>query len=123
MVTKGKTDDTEKATKEHATRKRSGETQEETPARPLKIILRQSVQQESDPLTMKINIGTQEEEAEEDPTQHLQRRQKTSTPEQAGERSDPKKDGTLLPHTEHLAARVEPEPVTELPAQEAIPVG
>ena len=32
---------------------------------------------------MKINIGTQEEEAEEDPTEHLQRRQKTSTAKQA----------------------------------------
>ena len=48
---------------------------------------------------MKINIGTQEEEAEEEPTEHLQRRQKTSTAKQAGERSDPKKDGTpITPH-------------------------
>ena len=74
---------------------------------------------------MKINRGTQEEEAEEDPIEHLQRRQKKSTADQAGLRPDPKKDGTLIPHTEGLEPRVEAEPirtelVTELSVQQAI---
>ena len=60
---------------------------------------------------MKINIGTQEEEAVEDPTEHLQRHQKISTAEQAGERSYQKKDGTLIPRTENPVPRVVPEPV------------
>ena len=85
---KGKAADKDKATKERTNRKRQAETQEETPARPLKIIFRRPVQQEQDPLATRINIGTQEEEAEEEPTEHLQRCQKTSTAEQAGERSD-----------------------------------
>ena len=77
---------------------------------------------------MKINIGTQEEEAEEEPTEHLQRRQKTSTAKQTGERSNPKKDGMLLSRTEDPIPMVEPEPVrtepvTELPAQQAISAG
>ena len=77
---------------------------------------------------MKFNIGTQEEEAEEEPTEQLQWRQKTSTAKQAGERSDPKKDGTSIPCTEEPIQRVEPEPVrtepvTELPAQQAMPAG
>ena len=73
-VPKGKAADTDKATKEHANRKQQAETQEETPARPIKITLRRPNQQEPDPFAMKINLGTQEEEAEENPTKHLQRR-------------------------------------------------
>ena len=119
---KGKAANTDKAAKERANRKRQAETQEETPARPIKIIFHRPVQQEPDPLAAKINIGTQEEEAEEEPLEHVQRRQKASTAEQVGERSDPKKDGTPLPRTEHPAPRMEPEPIrtkpfTELPAQ------
>ena len=85
---KGKAADKDKATKERTNRKRQAETQEETPARPIKITLCRLVQQEPDPLAMKINLGTQEEEAEKDPIEHLQRRQKKSIAEQAGERSD-----------------------------------
>ena len=66
---KGKAADTEKATK--ATQKRQGETQEESTARPLKIVFCRSIQQEPDPLAARINIETQEEEAEEEPTEHL----------------------------------------------------
>ena len=99
------------------------ETQEETPARPLKITFRRPVQQRTDTLAARINIGTQEEEAEEEPTEHLQRRlMMMNTVEQAGERSDPQKDGTPLPHAEHPAPRVEPEqepvwtkPIIEFP--------
>ena len=75
---KGKAADTDKAEKERANRKRQAETQEETPARPIKITLCRLVQQEPDPLAMKINLGTQEEEAKEDLTEQLQRRQKKS---------------------------------------------
>ena len=71
--TKGKVADTDKTTKECPNRKRQVETQEETPAWPIMITLRRPSQQEPDPLVMKINLGTQEEEAKEDPTEHLQR--------------------------------------------------
>ena len=57
-ATKGKTVDTEQAAKERASRKRPTDTQEETPARPLKIRLRRPVQQETDPLAAKINVRT-----------------------------------------------------------------
>ena len=78
-ATKGKAADTDKATKECANRKWQAKMQEETPARPIKITLRRPNQQEPDLLAMKINLGTQEEEAKEDPTEHLQWRQKKST--------------------------------------------
>ena len=42
--------------------------------RPITIIVRRPVPLEQDPLAMKINIGTQEEEVEEEPTEHFQRR-------------------------------------------------
>ena len=122
---KGKAADTDKAIKERANRKPQAETQEETPARPIMIILRQPIKQEPEPLAMKINIGSQEEEAKEeaeDLTEHLERRPKMSTAEPPGERSDPKKDGTPIPCTENPVPRVEPEPVraklvTKLPTQ------
>ena len=53
-------------------KKRLTETQEETPVRPVKITVRRPGQKEVDPLTAKINVGTQEEEMEEEPTEHLQ---------------------------------------------------
>ena len=68
---KGKASDMNKATKERANRKRQAEMQEETLARPITSILRRTVQLEQDPLAMKINIGTQEEEADEESTEHL----------------------------------------------------
>ena len=74
-----------KATKE---KKRLRETQEDAPVRPVKITIRRSGQKETDPLTARINAGTQEEETEEEPTEHLQRRSKTKTVETARERSD-----------------------------------
>ena len=67
-ATKGKTVDAEKAARERATWKRPGETQEE---RTLKIKFRRPVQQETDTLAARINIGTQEEEAEEELEEHL----------------------------------------------------
>ena len=60
-----------KATKERATSKRQAETGEEPLVRPIAIIVRQPVPLEQDPLARKINIGTQEEQAEEEPTEHL----------------------------------------------------
>ena len=78
-ATKGKTTDTEKAAKERATRKRPGEKQEETQERPLKITFRRPVQQVTDTLAARINIRTQQEEAEEESTEHLQWRPKTVT--------------------------------------------
>ena len=96
-----------KATKERATSKRQAETGEEPLVRPIAIIVRQPVPLEQDPLARKINIGTQEEEAEEEPTEHLQRRQKTSTARQAGEHADPKKDGTPLPRNEEPSVQAQ----------------
>ena len=55
-------------------KKRLTDTQEETPVRPVKITIRRRGLKDTDPLTAKINVGTQEEETEEEPTQHLQRR-------------------------------------------------
>ena len=58
--------------KEPPSRKRQAETETpvEPPVRPLKIKLRRQ-EQEPDPLATKINIRTQEEEAEEDPADNL----------------------------------------------------
>ena len=70
-------------------KKRLTETQEETPVRPVKITIRRPGQTETDPLTAKINAGTQEEEMEEEPTEHLQRQTKTKTVETARERPHP----------------------------------
>ena len=108
---KGKAADTDKASIERANRKRQAGTQEETPARLITVILRRPIQQEPDPLAMKINIKTQEEEVEEDPIEHLQ----------TGRGAFGTKEGCDTD-------RVEPEPVraesvTEVPAQQAIPAG
>ena len=103
-------------------------TPTKTPAKPLKIILRRQGQQEPYPLTKKINLGTQEEETEEEPSEHLQRRQKKSMVDHAGEQSGLEKERTPIPRTEGPEPRVESElvrtkPVTECPAQQDIPAG
>ena len=49
---------------------------------------------------MKINLGTQKKEAEEDLIEHLQWHQKTSTAKHVGEHSDPQKDETPIPRIE-----------------------
>ena len=108
-------------------KKRLTETQEETPVRPVKITIRRPGQKETDPLTAKINAGTQEEETEEEPTQHLQRRSRTKTVETARERSDQQMEGTPSPQPEPTT-REEPEParvepVLQAPAQQVIPAG
>ena len=97
----------------------------ETPTKTLKIILRRPGQQEPDPLAEKINRGTQEEEMEEEPSEHLQRRQKKSTVNQIGEQSGPEKHRTSTTRSEGPKTRKEPEPeqpepVTGLLVQQAI---
>ena len=124
-ATKGKEADTEKTAKE---RPNQAETQEATPARPIKITFRRPGQQEPDPLAMKINLGTQEEETAEEPSEHLQRRQKKSTADHAGKQSGPEKDRTPIPRTEGPEPRVESEPVrtepvTEFPTYQATTAG
>ena len=109
-------------------KKRPTETQEDAPARPVKITIRRPGQKETNSLTAKINAGTQEEETEEEPTEHLQRRSKTKTVETTRERSDQQMEGTPSPHPEQSTTREEPEPVRvepvlQAPAQQAIPAG
>ena len=57
---------------------------------------------------------------EEEPTDHVQRRQTTKTTETAGKRSDPQKDGMPAPHTENSMLRKEPEPVRTEPVIEVL---
>ena len=83
--------------------------------RPLKNKLRRQ-EQETDPLAAKINIGTHKEEAEEELTDNLLRRQKRSDAEQ--NESGPVKDSTPTPRSEGPKPRketklVQPEPVIE----------
>ena len=72
-------------------------------------------------------MGTQDEEAEEEPADNLQRRQRRSDVEQQGDRSGPEKDNTPISRSEGQEPRQEtrliwpkavapvlPEPVTEL---------
>ena len=79
-------------------------------------------------LAQKINIGThEEEEADEEPADNLQHRQRRHDTEEHGDGSDPEKDNTLTPRTKGQEARQEtrhvrpvavapviPEPVIEL---------
>ena len=60
---------------------------------------------------MKINIRTQEEEAEEDPADNLLRHQKRSDAEQKGDKLDPVKDNTPTPRSEGPEPRKEAEPI------------
>ena len=75
----------------------------EQPVRPLKIKLRQ---QEQEPPNG-INMRTQEEKVEEEPTDTPLHRQKRSDSKQKGDESGPVKDSTSTPHSE------EPEPMKE----------
>ena len=78
--------------------------------RPLKINLHREEQQPN-PLAAKINIGTQEEEAEEGPADNLLHHQKRSDVEQKGDESGPVKDNTLTPRSEGPEPRKEKEPI------------
>ena len=69
---------------------------------------------------MRINIRTQEEEAVEEPADHLLCRQKRNDVEQKGEESGPVKDNTSTPRSKGPEPRREkepaqPEPMIELP--------
>ena len=71
----------------------------EPSVKPLRIKL---CLQEREPPTFaqKINMGTQDEEAEEEPADNLQRRQRRSDVEQQGDRSGPEKDNTPISRSE-----------------------
>ena len=67
---------------------------------------------------MKINIKTQEEEANEETVDNLLCRQKCGDAEQKGDKLGLVKDHTLTPHSEGPKPRKEAEPVTELPVRQ-----
>ena len=105
--------------KEQPSRKRQVKTEapEEPLVKPLKIKLRW---QERDPPTLaqRINIGTQEEEAEEEPADTPLCRRKRSDAEQKGDKSGPVKDNTLTPRSEGLEPMKEMEPDRPVTARE-----
>ena len=90
----------------------------ETQLKPLKIKL---CRPEPDSLAEKINCGTEEEEAEEEPSEHLERSEKKSTADQAGERLGLVNDRTPTPRSESPEPRKESESAREPPIQQAIP--